>query len=380
MLDVDVIDELPAAEALAPEWDELAVACALPLCAPAWGLAWWRNLAPTGTELRIHAVRDGPRLVALAPWFIHPGARGRVDLRFLGAEISDRVDILCVAGLEEEAARALTHALGARHRVPDLVAFEAVRAASVWPRRLAATSETHPRARYYLGSTRPTPVVNLPACTPAEWFAGRSRNFRSEMGRLRRKVESAGGALRALDGEEERANGIVILLALHARRWEGRAATNLTRPGVEGLLREAAATLGPERLRLWVAELDGRLISVQLFVAAGGEVKYWNGGWSEDHAALKPSMLTILAALEDAISREERRLDLGAGRHPYKLRFANGEDALAWGTLVLRTRRWLRTSAEFAPRNLRYRAKLLARRLPPPLSGRLDAAARRVRG
>ena len=196
---------------------------------------------------------------------------------------------------------------------------------------------------------------------------------------MRRRLERRGGAVRRIDDADERADAIGVMLALHAQRWEDRAPSNLTRPGIDVLLRDAADALGPERLRLWGAELDGRLISVQLFVAAGGEVKYWNGGWSEDHAALKPSMLTILAALEDALSRHERRLDLGAGRHPYKLRFANAEDGLCWGAMVLGTGRWLRTSAEIAPSAVRHRAKQLVRGLPAPLAGRLEAAAKAVR-
>ena len=141
-------------------------------------------------------------------------------------------------------------------------------------------------------------------------------------------------------------------------------------------LGEAAAAMGPDRLRLWAAEVEGELISVQLFQAAGGEVKYWNGGWLEEHADVKPTMLTILAAIEDAIARGERRLDLGAGTHDYKLRFADGEDPLAWGGLIVRNRRWPRTRAELAPRVLRFRAKRLVRSLPEPLTRRVEDAAR----
>jgi CelD/BcsL family acetyltransferase involved in cellulose biosynthesis len=379
MLHVEVIDGLAGAEAIASSWDELAVECSLPMCAPGWGLAWWRNVAPTDSELCIHAVRDGSRLLALAPWFMQTGAGGRVDMRFLGAELSDRVDVLCLPGREDDAAGALAGSLARLPRTPDLVAFEAVQLASDWPRRLAARAESGRRARFYLSSTRPTPVVELPACTPEEWFKGRSRNFRSEMGRLRRRLEREGGAVRRIDDADERGDAIGVMLALHARRWEDRAPSNLTRPGIDRLLRDAASALGPERLRLWAAELDGRLISVQLLLAAGGEVKYWNGGWSEDHAALKPSMLTILAALEEALSHQERRLDLGAGRHPYKLRFANAEDGLFWGAMVMGTPRWLRTSAEVAPSAARHRAKELVRGLPAPLAGRLEAAAKAVR-
>jgi CelD/BcsL family acetyltransferase involved in cellulose biosynthesis len=91
----------------------------------------------------------------------------------------------------------------------------------------------------------------------------------------------------------------------------------------------------------------------------------------EEHAAVKPTMLTILAALEDGIARGERRLDLGAGTHPYKLRFADGDDPLAWGGLIVRNARWPRTRAELMPRVLRYRAKQAVQALPEPLRERL---------
>ena len=115
---------------------------------------------------------------------------------------------------------------------------------------------------------------------------------------------------------------------------------------------------------------------MQLFHAAGGQIKYWNGGWMEQHADLKPTMLTILAALEDGIARGEHALDLGAGTHPYKLRFADGDDPLSWGGLIVRNGRWPRTRAELAPRVLRYRAKLALAALPEPLTERLEATVR----
>ena len=170
------------------------------------------------------------------------------------------------------------------------------------------------------------------------------------------------------------------LLALHASRWEGRGKSNLARPAVQAFLSEAAAALGPDRLRLWAAEINGEPISIQLFIAAGGEIKYWNGGWDEAHADLKPSMLTISAALQDSIARGQQRLDLGAGTHPYKMRFADGEDPLTWGGLIVRNRRWPRTAAELAPKVLRYRGKLLVQALPAPVSERMRTLAKARRG
>jgi CelD/BcsL family acetyltransferase involved in cellulose biosynthesis len=374
MASVEVIEDLSVAEALAPAWDELAVACRLPLCAPGWMLSWWRHMAPPKNGgLRILAVRDGSELLAIAPWFIGIGETGRVDVRFLGAERSDRVDVLCRAGRETQVAGALRKAIGALVPRPDLVAFEAVPISSGWTRLLASGWSGHVHFARYRNSAYPAPVVMLPSSTPEAWLAGRSSNFRSQMGRLRRRLERQGGAVRHIRDPSEVQGALDALLALHASRWEGRGDSGLAHPGVPDLLRDAAAALGTERLRLWIAEIGGEPISVQLFIAAGGEVKYWNGGWSEEHADLKPSMLTILAALQDAIARGEQRLDLGVGTHPYKLRFTSDQDELTWGGLVVRNRRWAKTRTELMPHVLRYRAKRLARALPAPVTARVEA-------
>ena len=370
-MEMEVLDTLEGAEALREAWDGLAVQAGLPLCAPGWMLSWWRHMAPSPSELRILALRDGEQLVALAPWFAHRGEGDRLDLRFLGAELSDRVDVLCVPGREREAAGALREAILSLK--PDLVSFEAVPAGSRWTRELSGL-----RMARYENSVIVAPTVALPSGGEGfeGWMASRSSNFRSQMRRMRRRVSERGGTVRQIVDEQETGRALDALLAMHAARWEDRAESRLTGPGVREWLGEAAASLGPDRLRLWAVEAEGELISVQLFQAAGGELKYWNGGWSEEHADVKPTMLTILAAIEDAIARGERRLDLGAGTHSYKMRFADGEDPLSWGGLILRNRRWPRTRAELAPRVLRFRAKRIARSLPEPLSRRIEGAAR----
>jgi CelD/BcsL family acetyltransferase involved in cellulose biosynthesis len=376
MLTVEVIEDLDAAEAFAPEWDELAVARSIPMCSPGWMLAWWRNLAPAGADLRIITVRDGSELLAIAPWFVQTGGMGRVDVRFLGAELSDRVDILCVPGREHEVAPALRRALFEIKPSADLAAFEAVAIGSPWTRLLAGGWAGRARLGRYRNSVIPAPTVTLPAGPPEAWLAGRSRNFRGQIGRMGRRLEGLGGGVRQITDPAEREQAVGALLALHASRWEGRGKSNLARPAVQAFLTEAAAALGPDRLRLWAAEINGEPISIQLFIAAGGEIKYWNGGWDESHADLKPSMLTISAALQDAIARGQQRLDLGAGTHPYKMRFADGEDALTWGGLIVRNRRWARTAAELAPKVGRYRGKRLVQALPAPVSERIAKFAK----
>jgi CelD/BcsL family acetyltransferase involved in cellulose biosynthesis len=375
----EIVDELDSAQALADEWDELAVAQGLPLCAPGWMLSWWRHRAPSGSELRIVAVHDGTQLIGLAPWFIHAGERGRKDLRFLGAELSDRVDVLCRPGREQEVCGELRGAIGQMRPRPDLLAFEAVPAASKWARRLSGGWSGRLRFARYRNSVRVTPVTYLPTIPPEEWLIGRSSHFRAQMRKLRRKLEAQNGAVRHVRDDAGVQSALRSMLKLHAERWEGRGESGLTKPGVAEMLGEAAVALGPDRLRLWMAEVEGEPISVQLLLAAGGELKAWNGGWSAQYSKLQPPMLTTLAALEDAIARGQSRIDLGAGEHAYKMRFADGGDALVWGGLIVRNGRWPLTRLELAPRVLRYRLKQLVDTLPEPIAKRVEQA-RSLRG
>jgi CelD/BcsL family acetyltransferase involved in cellulose biosynthesis len=370
----EIVDELDSARALAGEWDELAVAQGLPLCAPGWMLSWWRHLAPGGSELRIVAVRDGARLIGLAPWFIDSGEHGRKDLRFLGAELSDRVDILCRPGHEDEVRDELLRAIHQLRPRPDLVSFEAVPAASQWAHRLAGGWSGRLRFARYRNSVRVTPVTYLPSIPPEEWLVGRSSHFRAQMRKLRRKLEAQHGAVRHVKDHSGMQSALRSMLALHAERWQGRGESGLTKPGVAEMLSEAAVALGPDRLRLWMAEVEGEPISVQLLLAAGGELKAWNGGWSQQYSKLQPPMLTTLAALEDAIARGQQRIDLGAGEHAYKMRFADDGDALSWGGLIVRNGRWPLTRVELAPRVLRYRVKRVVDALPAPIAERVKRA------
>ncbi len=109
---------------LRSEWDELAVACALPLMAPATVMSWWRHLAPPSAEPRSVAVRDGKQLIGLAPFYVTPEARQRVDYRLPGIELAARLSPLATPGREWEVAGVVAQALATARPRPDLIALE----------------------------------------------------------------------------------------------------------------------------------------------------------------------------------------------------------------------------------------------------------------
>jgi CelD/BcsL family acetyltransferase involved in cellulose biosynthesis len=381
-LDTAIVGEAAAIDALAPEWDALAVACAEPVARPGWALTLWRFHAAETQAPRVVTVREDGRLVGIAPLYVETAGRGPSGYRLISGEVP-RTTPLALPGRQWEVAGAVARALAQADPRPSAVALESISVASAWPLALAEQwpSRMRPLVRRYF--TQGAPTVALDAPSFEDWLAGKSSNFRSQMRRMRRRFEEAGGSGR-FSTRATLHDDVAALVRLHAGRWEGRGESSIVRGGeaLAASFEEAGRRLVDDGgFRLRILELDGEPISAQMFAAAGSEVIYYNGGWDERHAQFKPSMLGILDAIEDAFDRGERRMDLGPGAQPYKLRFADGMQPLAWSVLLPPGRRLPHTLARTAPtmawRELRTAAK---RALPPERADRLRALRARLRG
>jgi CelD/BcsL family acetyltransferase involved in cellulose biosynthesis len=370
-LQAHVVDDEGRLGELAPAWDELACASGCPGALSGWQLAWWRACAPTGAELRAVVVRDGERLVGVAPYWVVPKRRGPAVYRLLASTMTHRIEPVADPELVEPVASEIASALASANPAPAYVAFEAADARSRWRIALAGHWPGSTPHTLHERST-PAPVLQLPG-TFDEWLGGKSRNFRQQTRRLRRRLDEAGGRTR-FSSLDELDSDIDAFVRLHHLRWEGRGGSSLS-DGIGDMLRAAGRDLLPSgRLRLSVVEVGDRPASVQIFLAAGGEVLYWNGGFDPDLAHLKPALVGILAGLENSIDRGERRLDFGGGAHDYKLRVADGDMPLTWEGLVPRDRRYLRNRVSLLPRQAGKAGRAGFGRLPPGLQQRIRAA------
>lgn len=383
MPESELVTDVAALAALAPEWDELAVACGLPQMSPAWVLAWWQHVAPQGAAPRAVVVRDGEQLVGLAPFYVEPAGGGRRDYRLPGIEIAARLAPLAARDREWDVAAAIGAALADADPRPDALRFEGIPVEGQW---LTALRDGWP------GALRPVvrlvnldgnPLMSMAEPSFDEWLAGRSSNFRQQMRRLRRRFADAGGVSRAAS-RETLAQDAVALTRLHAMRWDGRGHSNLVDLGER--FSAFVADLGErlldeDRFALRVLELDGEPICAQMFVRAGGTTLFVNGGWDERHAALKPSLLCLLDAVEEAFALGGERFDLGVGVQSYKLRFADGSAQLGWGLLMPPGARFPLTAARTAPALAQARLRDGARRmLSEQHVERLRAVRGRLRG
>jgi CelD/BcsL family acetyltransferase involved in cellulose biosynthesis len=277
------------------------------------------------------AVRTGRELVGLAP-FYSVRRLGVTEFRLLSGGLASRLRILAAPGREREVAAAIAEALAEGDPRPDAFRWDAVDAASRWPEWLSA-SWPEGGGHHLQGEVeRSAPVLHLDQPSYEEWLADKSRNFRSQTRRHRRSLGEEGATFRCAD-RSTLERDLSAFARLHTARWEGRGGSGAVDAATMTMLREAGeALIEAGRFRLWMIDgPDGEAISAQIFVAAGGEVAYWNGGFDErwKHS---PGLAAILAAIEDAFERDDVLVDLGGGEATYKARLADEDRPVAWST------------------------------------------------
>ncbi len=381
MIDSELIADLQALAALAPEWDALAVASGKPACAPAWLLAWFEHLAPETARARVVAVRDGNQLVGVAPFFVDTGRDGRVDYRLAGIELGVRIAPLAAPSREWEVAGAVANALAEATPRADLIALEGIPPASPWLTALRDQWPGRLRPLSSLYNVHGSPTVTLHGSF-AEWLAGRSASFRKNQRRRTRVLDEEGGMMR-LGTLDTLTDDIEALMHLHTQRWSGRGTSSLVAHGerLAKMLQAAGQDLTESgRFRIWIVEIEGQPVWANLFLAAGGELLAVNSGWDERWRKLSPATLGMVHAIEDAFERGERRLDLGVGDNPYKLEFADGNDPVGWGILIPPGRRMALTALRTSPMLANSAARRTAKRtLTPERLDTLRSLRRRLR-
>lgn len=357
-------------------WDALAVRLSRPYCAPGWMLAWWRHVAPTGSSLRVVVVHDGGEVRAVAPFFAERARAGVVRHRLLAAGTSVHLDVLCPPEGEREAAPLIRAALDAED--PGLVCFEGTPISSPWPAALASGAAGRREALSVTETTMPAPFIAISHPDVEAWYASKSRNFRSQMRKSRKRLDEAGARIAVARTPDEVDRGVRWLAELHHARWEGRGGSAVMDERVEAMLRDAGSSLDlTDRFRLVTVDLDGEPIAAQLYLAAGEEVGWWLGGHSDDWDSARPQQVVMIEALGDAMSRVETRLDLGSGDQPFKYRFADDDVTLTWATVVPRGPRYPVARARVGAGQAR---RFLAGRLSPEAKARVKRGLARVRG
>ncbi len=380
--DVQVFNSLEDLSRYIVPWRELVEAVGQPAALPEWLLAWWHHLAPPSASLTVVIIFEDRRVVAVAPYFAHRRAFGRVEYRPLGAGFSQPVAPVSAPGMEAYVAPLMAGAFARARPRLHVLTFEGLEAASAWPSLLRSGWPGTVRPVLYTGLRESSPTLVLEPCGFDAWLAHTSASFRQEMRKKRRRLERAGGSWQLERTSEGASRGIDAFVRLHEERFAERGGSHFPATGLRSTLQHAARSLlVDERLRVFTVTARDEIVGVQLAVAAGGNVAAWGVSFAQTHAALSPGMLAVMAMIEDAHGRGEHRVDLGWGAaDAYKLRIARGPhvEGVVFGGLMPWTPWFSRALATVVPAKLQAPARRMLRRLPPDRQVEIKKIARRV--
>lgn len=311
-------------EDLAGAWRRLAEDRDNPFLTPEWFAAWIE--ANPGEEPFAIAWRVGGELRGVLPL-----VRAGRALRFAGARRGDWFTPACRVEDEEAmgfAVAALLKGLGGGWELR----FDRIDRESAWPRALWEAGGSG------VGPTKPRRTDVLPYVAFEEggyeaYLAGRSRNFRSQLGRRRRKLEREHELSFRMTGDaSELEADLDTFFALHDERWDDRGGSSSDDETVRAFQRRfAAAALERGWLRLWLAEADGAPRAAWYGWRVGDRYCYSLSGLSKEYEPFALGTVLLAHTIEQAAAEGAPIYDLMWGEEGYKERFETGRrDAATW--------------------------------------------------
>ncbi len=301
-------------------WNRLVERCRAPVPFATWQFqtAWYRAFAPG--PLHLLAVQDGAgEWVGLLPLYETSSPDGPVLCLVGGTDIADYLDLIAVAGREEEIWKALLSVLAdGPGRGLDL---RPIPAASPTPGLLAGLAETAGLACRVAVEDR-CPVIEL-AGTWDGYLAGLSGKDRHELRRKLRRAEAGRPRVEVARTPAAMAALMDGFIALHRRSKVGKA--RFMDEPMEAFFRDLGRALSRAGLAaLWMMWLEERPAAAVFCLEQASAVSLYNSGFDPEARALSPGVVLIARTIEDAIARGFRRYDFLRGEEPYKYGFGAG--------------------------------------------------------
>jgi peptidoglycan/xylan/chitin deacetylase (PgdA/CDA1 family)/CelD/BcsL family acetyltransferase involved in cellulose biosynthesis len=305
--------EVVGLDELAGEWTALAAAGGNPFGTFEWASCWWRHHGGDRRPLVVAGRAADGRLVTVLPLYLWATRPLRI-LRFIGHGAGDQLGPVHAPGDREAAAALARQALAELGW--DLFVGEQLPARALWSDLLGA------RVIRREGS----PVLAAPDGGWPAYLAGRSANFRQQLGRRERNLARRHQVdLRLVQDPGALGGAMDTLFALHRLRW-GEESGFLPR---QAFHREFAA-LALERgwLRLWLLHLDGRPAAAWYGLRLGGVEHYYQSGRDPAFDNLSAAFVLLAHTIRSAFEDGVREYRFGRGQDPYKYRFTDQDPGL----------------------------------------------------
>lgn len=369
MGDAELISDLTDIGALEEEWRVHAERRGNAFVTPEWARAWLRHYGERARPMLIAARGPGGGVLPLAR---SSGAWPRT-VRFAGANLGDHFQPACAEEREAELASQAAELLRDQAEGAAIV-LDNVEEEAAWWRALASGGGRRLAVLTYRRFT--LPLARLAGTSWEGFLADRSRNFRSQVRRRRRRLEREHALrFRMTSDRGELEHDMDTFFRLHFARWARRGGSSVGSPRAVAFHTDfAAAALRRGWLRLWFLEADGEEVAAWYGWRLGGRYSYYLAGFAPEWGDRNVGSVLFARTLEGAIEEGAAEYDMLLGTEAYKSRFATGERRVCTAVLAPRLRP---TRFAFAAEIAGRRA---ARRVPSPLRRTARAASRRLPG
>jgi CelD/BcsL family acetyltransferase involved in cellulose biosynthesis len=328
----DLLGDREPGGSLVDAWRELAEIRENPFLTPEWFLAWMAE--NPDEEPWVIVCRDGEEVRGVVPLVrVRNGASA--VLRFAGARRGDWFTPACRVEDERAVGAACATLLRSERGAWHQLVLDRVDDASEWPQALWADGVERAVAPGPPRRVDALPYVGFGEDGYAGYLAARSRNFRSQLGRRRRKLEREHGlSFRMTTEASELEADFDVFYRLHDERWEERGGSSSSGDEVRRMQRRfAAAALERGWLRLWIAEADGEPRAAWYGWRLGDRYCYSLSGLASEYESFALGTVLLAHTIEQAAEEGATVYDLMWGDESYKSRFETGQRATSSWTL-----------------------------------------------
>ncbi|MCA1798677.1 MAG: GNAT family N-acetyltransferase [Xanthomonadaceae bacterium] len=329
------------------EWNELLAASAsdVPFLTWEWLYTWWKHLREDRT-LHIVTVRDGERLIAIAPLALRPPRLGRLQphrvLEFLGSGLvgSDYLDLIVRRGADRAALTALAAHFGDAGVVAELTRVRPQSScASVMSGQLDEAGWTVVEEQ-----TETCPYLDLAGHDWESYLQTLGSSHRYNVRRRVRNLEKSFTVEFEECTEPRRVACLDALVQLHHLRREQLGGSDALHTdelvAFHRELTEHALKCG--WLRLYVMNLDGNPAASVYGFLYGGVYYFYQSGFDPGYNKFSVGLVVLAYSIRRAIEEGVAEYDLLHGNESYKYRWTSTQRPLVRLALYPpdRTGRW----------------------------------------
>ncbi len=286
---------------------------------PGWLETWWQAFGG-GAELYLRAVRQGEKVIGIAPMLI----RGEAASIIGGANVCDYLDFVVAPGMEGEFFGVLLDDL--RQKGIGYLDLRPLRHDSTVLTHLAGIARNR-GYEVFCHEERVSVELNLPL-TWDGYLLMLAKKQRHEVRRkLRRLWESGNADYHCLEASQEVEDFMGTFLKLFPLSREEKA--NFMTAQMESFFRslaEAMAKIG--LLRFGILRLNSMPASIVMTFDYRDSVYLYNSAYDPNYSQLSVGMLCKVLCIKESIQRGKKRFDFLQGAEPYKYHLGGKETPL----------------------------------------------------